>query len=76
MTPRELDIYLDAFIEQANQNHERMIIYAYMGAYLQRVKKMPPLKNMLETKKKKKQTAKDMLEEIKKLNASFGGETY
>lgn len=76
MTPRELEIYIDAYVENLKLNHERMITYAYMGAYLQRAKRMPRLDKLLEDKNKKARTAEDMLEMIKGLNASFGGDTY
>ncbi|HZG83830.1 hypothetical protein [Paenibacillus sp.] len=44
----------------------------YLGAYWQRVKRLDPLKKILQMMKPK-QTQADMLEEIKRLNAVFGG---
>ena len=76
MTPRELCVYVDAYTERVKNEQDNMMIYAYMGAYLGRVKKMPQLKEFIDRKESKPKTAEDILEEIRRMNASFGGNTY
>lgn len=77
LTPRELGIYIDAYIDRVKQDEESNMFYAYMGAYLQRVKNMPPLSKFLKKEEKQKeQTPEEILEELKKFNASLGGKTY
>lgn len=53
---------------------------AYLGAYFQRVKKMPTLKSLLEDSEKKTtkrgKTSEQMFEEVKRLNAALGGTVY
>lgn len=46
----------------------------YLGAYWQRVKKMPNIKEILGKKEpKKKMTDEEMLKQVKQLNEIFGG---
>lgn len=77
MTPAEINIYIDAFLERKQADYDESLSIAYFGASLQRVKRMPPLDKFLKKKPKKKaKTADQMLDEIKRLNAAFGGDTY
>lgn len=77
MTPFELNIVITARADRLKQEQEDRIVAAYLSAYWQRVKKLPSLKSILEENKPKKpQTAEDMLEEIKRLNAAMGGTVY
>jgi hypothetical protein len=75
ITPYEFTFYVQAFIDEMKQKQEDWITQAYLTAYWHRVKKMPNLKEILG-KKPQEQTPNQMLEEIKKLNASMGGSTY
>lgn len=76
LTPRELSIYIDAYIERIKHDEDNHMVYAYVGAYLQRVKNMPALEKFLEKTEDKEQAPEDMLESLKKLNASLGGNVY
>lgn len=77
MTPFELNIVITARADRLKQEQEDRIVAAYLSAYWQRVRKLPSLKSILEENKPKKpQTAQDMLEEIKRLNAAMGGTVY
>lgn len=78
MTPAELGIMIRAFNEKTKADHKNELTLAYLTAYWHRVKKMPKLKEVLneEEPKKKKMTAQDMLNEIKRLNEAMGGTVY
>lgn len=78
MTPHELNMHIEEFNQSRIASQEEKITLAYLGAYWQRVKRMPSLKKVLgkESTEKRQQTAADMLEEIKKINAAMGGTTY
>lgn len=82
ITPYELSLTVKAYSKKAKQEQEDLITAAYLTAYWQRVKKMPSLKEVLgidkkpRNPKKQDQTPEEMLEEIKRLNAAFGGTTY
>jgi hypothetical protein len=75
LTPRELSVLVEAFEEKSKREQEAQLTTAYLTAYWHRVKKMPSLKEVLGIKKKekRKQTAEEMLETVKRLNEMFGG---
>lgn len=74
MTPNELNLSVGAFIDRLHMEEEKNIVSAYLGAYWQRVKRMPNLKEVLsDIRPKKEQTAEDMLAQIKAINAAMGG---
>ena len=76
LTPGELSAMIKANNVRLKHEQEERITIAYLGAYWQRVKKMPKLSEVLSGKKeekKKKQSPAQMLNEIKKLNAALGG---
>jgi hypothetical protein len=90
MTPYELSIAIEVFNDKQKQENEKqkhemesMLTAAYFSAYWQRVEKLS-IRNLTEVIKKlhgeqttkKKMTQQEMLNEIKKLNAAFGGTTY
>jgi hypothetical protein len=72
MTPHELSIYADIYAEKAEQEREDKITLVWLGAYFQRVEKLPSLKEVLG-KNDEEMTDEEMLEQVKKLNALFGG---
>lgn len=77
MAPVEINIYVSAFLERKQADYDESLSVAYFGACMHRVKKMPPLDKFIKGKPKKKaKTSGEMLEEIKRLNAAFGGDTY
>jgi hypothetical protein len=77
MTPHELYLYAQVFNEKHKQEIEDRIALTYLGAAWQRSEKLPSLESILnKQEEKKKMTNEEMLEEVKKLNAAFGGTTY
>ena len=72
MTPYELFVSIEVFEDKEKERSKELIAQAYYTAALSRMKKIPKLKDLL--KEKKKQTAKEMLEAVKRLNAMMGGE--
>jgi hypothetical protein len=77
MTPYQLNIAAKNFNEQKKAADEDKLILTWLGAYWQRVKKMPTLKEVLNpTKPKKQNTPEEMLEEVKRLNEALGGTIY
>lgn len=61
--------------ENKKIEQEEKIVLTYLGAYWQRVNKLPSINEVLgKNKPKKEMTPEEMLEKIKQLNAAFGGE--
>lgn len=76
MTPYEYIMVLNAFNKRTKQEQEDRITAAYLTAFWYRVKEMPSLKEILgKDNEPEEQTAVDMFEEIKRINAAFGGTT-
>jgi DNA-binding SARP family transcriptional activator len=78
MTPHELTLYVKAHVKRKEDDWDEKVSIAWLGAYFQRANKMPKMKEYLTAslkKKAKKQTAEDMLRQIKALNAALGGTT-
>lgn len=74
MTPYELNLAAEIFMEQSQEQIEKEITMVWLGEYYHRIKKLPTLKEILkDIKPKKEMTADEMLEEVKRLNALFGG---
>jgi hypothetical protein len=84
MTPRELNLCIYAYKEKQKVELEEKLTVSYFGALWQRVDKLSidNLKDVLkklegdQSEQKKKMTPEEMLNEVKKLNATFGGITY
>jgi hypothetical protein len=86
MTPHELNLMILAYKESKKQDFEQQLTAAYLNAMWQRKDKLSSddLKEVInklndeqpETKHKPKMTPEQMLNEVKKLNAAFGGDTY
>jgi hypothetical protein len=75
MTPLELAVTIDAYVEKETANFEQGITLAYMGAAWQRAKKMPRLetvlnkiKNTTQRKNKKAQTPVEMMAVFKSMS--------
>jgi sulfur relay (sulfurtransferase) DsrC/TusE family protein len=75
MTPYQLSLIIDNYNELKKMESEDKLVLTYLGAYWQRVKKMPSIKEILK-QPKKKMTAEEILAEVKKINTSMGGTTY
>ena len=76
ITPFELNIIIECYVDKQTNKYKDLITQAYFTAYFQRVKKMPKLEKLLndvERKQKKKQTAEEMFEVVKRLNSALGG---
>ncbi|WP_236293086.1 hypothetical protein [Paenibacillus allorhizoplanae] len=77
MTPFELRVHIEEYFEREKFMQKERITAAYMGAYFERVKKMPDIKKLFENDqqevKPKEQTGAEMLAEVTRLNAMFGG---
>jgi hypothetical protein len=74
MTPSELNIFVDAFHERAEREQEDKVTLVWLGEYFHRVEKLPSLNEVLG-KKDEGMTDDQMLENVRKLNAMFGGTT-
>lgn len=77
-TPFEIEAIIKMFNKRTQIEQQNDMVCAYLTAYWHRVKKMPSLNEVLKdtTVKSKKQTAEDMLEEIKRINTALGGTVY
>ena len=76
MTPYELSLHARVFNEKRKYEQEEKLTLAWLGANLHRAKKLPTLDKLLDKDKqpvKKKMTDDEMLEQVKMLNALFGG---
>lgn len=83
MTPYDVNIVIDDYIEKSeNEMQEKLhlaIIQAYHTECFHRSKKLQPLEKYLKNSSikkedKKQQTSEDMFNVVQKLNAIFGGE--
>lgn len=76
MTPYELSVHAEVFNEQMEMKRNETITLAWLGEYYHRTKKLPSLHKAIEElspKKPKKMTDEEMYEQVKRLNALFGG---
>lgn len=81
MTMRELKVYIEAYKENNKIEQDNMITQSYLTAmwaaqWFSKKKPKPLSKILGMEQEKKKMTAEEMLEEVKKLNNSLGGTTY
>lgn len=76
MTPFELRLHVEEYNRRKKEAQDDQITVAYMTAFwATRAKKMPDLKELLGNQEPKEpQTAENMLDVVKALNAAFGGE--
>lgn len=79
MTPHELSLAIHAYNAKLQYEEEQRIIQSYLTAYWQRVNKLKPLKKIMAEltgagTNNQQMSAKQMLEEVKRLNAQFGGD--
>ena len=85
LTPRELMLIVEEYNDRLQRNREEALTTAYRAAYLQRVKRMPPLKRLLEDirpkmpqqpslQTQKQQTPEQMFATVKRLQAKLSKE--
>lgn len=78
MTPHELDLHANDYLDRQKRENEEQLTLTWLGVYWNRIdhKKFPKLKDVIGSKDKpKEQTPEAMLAEIKRLNAVFEGTT-
>lgn len=75
MTPNELNMFVDEFMDKVKRESEEKITTAYMTAYWHRVETLEPLNKILgkEEKPKTDMTNEEMLLKVEQLNKLFGG---
>lgn len=76
MTPYELMLHLEAYLEKQQAEMEEKVSLVWLREHYHRVKKLPPLKSILKDMQpnKRKMTNDEMLSMVKQLNSQFGGE--
>lgn len=75
MTPYELDLHVKVHQEMKKEKAENDIGIAYYTEYFHRQKTLKPLEKYLNKQPvKRRMTDKQMFEQVKMLNAAFGGE--
>jgi hypothetical protein len=77
MTPYELNLFAEAFVEKETALKEEKLTLVWLGEYYHRIKRLPSLKSEVEklTGKKhlKDMSDEEMLKMVEKLNETFGG---
>ncbi|MGG4462605.1 hypothetical protein ABEO79_00100 [Micromonospora provocatoris] len=81
MTPYELSLYINDYNERQKVEQEDKLTLAYLTAAWQRAKKMPSIEKVINRQEEignkeqhpKEQTLKQMFNNVKMLNAMFGG---
>lgn len=74
MTPREIENYVNGQIKRIELEYEMSITNAWLGAGLERQKRIPRLEDLLKKKTVKTQTDVEMLAVVKTLNKALGGD--
>lgn len=76
MTPYELALFHESFIEKQEAEMKERLTLVWMGEYYHRTKRLPKLSEELKKisgQPKKAMSDDEMLETVKRLNAQFGG---
>ena len=76
MTPYELSLYLEAYLEKQEAEMQEKLTLVWLGEYYHRTKRLPSLKDELKKitgGKSKVMTDAEMLQMVKELNVKFGG---
>lgn len=75
MTPFELNLLLETYVEKEEKKTEYMITMAWLTANYTRADKLPSLEEVLGKKKQKEpQSAEQMFAMVKLMNAALGGD--
>lgn len=76
MTPYELNLFAEVYMDKIEAEKEEKISLVWLGEYYHRIKKLPSLKEALGKKQSfKHMTDQQMFEMVKKLNQKLGGKT-
>lgn len=76
MTPYELSVAVEAFLEMAEMQAQEQLTYVWLGEYYHRIKHLPNLKDVLkisQPNQPKAMTDEEMKKVAMRLNAQFGG---
>jgi hypothetical protein len=74
ITPYELSVCSEGYIERKEMESHEAITMVWLGEHFHRSKRLPELNKLLNrTKQKKQMTDEEMLNTVKRLNAQFGG---
>jgi hypothetical protein len=77
MTPYELALHLEAFIERTEEEKNEKLTLVWLGEHYHRIKKLPSLKQELERlrseDKAQPMSDEEMLKVVERLNSQFGG---
>jgi hypothetical protein len=77
MTPYELSLYVEAHYERQQAEMKDKLTLVWLGEYYHRTKRLPNLQKELRKitgeEEKPIMTDNEMLQEVKHLNAQFGG---
>jgi hypothetical protein len=77
MTPYELTLYQEAFLELREAEKEEKVVLVWLGEYYHRIKKLPPLSDELKKLKaidnKASMDDDEMFKVVQRLNKQFGG---
>ncbi|WP_096224901.1 hypothetical protein [Geobacillus sp. FJAT-46040] len=83
LTPYELSLVAESYIENLQREYEEKVALAYMNAlwtaqFMFGKRKPPSLEEILKKGKKeqKKMTPEQIFEEVKRMNAALGGTVY
>jgi len=74
MTPAELNVYAEAYVENKENEQRENIYQAYLISRWVWQKKIDIKKYLNAPKNKKQMSDEQMLNQVKMLNAVFGGE--
>ena len=76
MTPYELNLFIETWIQKENSRQQEHIIMAWLSEYYHRQKRLPSLKKALEEwfgEEKKIMSDEEMEKMVEKLNAKLKG---
>ena len=74
MTLAEFREMVEGYKRRQKRKIDELIYVAWHTAVLSRQKEIPPLSTLLNRIEKKEMTEQEMFEQVKMLNAAFGGE--
>lgn len=74
LTLAEFGEMVEGFKRQQKRRIDELLYLAWHTAVLSRQKEIPSLSSLLNKNEKKEMTEQEMFEQVKMLNAAFGGE--